>query len=59
MAPMDLPPPQLRIAAESESLAEEKESLISLWLFSENRVSWRAYCGIWRRRIGVVSGSYE
>jgi hypothetical protein len=39
MAPMDLPPPQLRIAAESESLAEEKESLISLWLFSENRVS--------------------
>ena len=42
----------LRIAAESESLAEENESLISLWLFSENRVSWRAYCGIWRRRIG-------
>jgi hypothetical protein len=37
MAPMDLPPP--RITAESESLAEENESLISLWLFSENRVS--------------------
>ena len=26
MAPMDLPPPQLRIAAESESIAEGNES---------------------------------
>jgi hypothetical protein len=34
MAPMDLPQPHaLRIAAESKSFAEEKESYVSLWLY--------------------------